>query len=161
MAAPKINPAVRYSNTINEVVYWVPTMADYTNPTRAELDAGTNITGVIPKDGISGFSGSEQTQTTDDLASGKTLPLHDGEDFSQGSSINAWKSKTGTDIRTVMPKYSSGNLVIFDAGDTAGGTMDVFPAYVGSHQKSRSGPAMVTIGLSYTGVPAENITVPA
>lgn len=161
MAASVLNPAVRYSNTLNKCVYVLPTAADYTAVTRAELDAGTRIDGEIPKDGISGFAGSEQTITADDLKTGITIPVHDGEDWSSGSTINAYLSKTGTDVRSVLPKDSNQVIVIFDSTDTAGQKMDVFPVFVGSHQKSRSGMAMVTVGLTFTGVPSVDQTVPA
>lgn len=161
MVATDIAAAVRYSNTLNKTVYVCPTMVDYTSPSRAELNAGTRIDRVIPKDGIAGFAGSESTITADDLKTGVMIPVHDGEDWSQGSTINAHLSKSGTDIRSVLTKGTSLYIVIFDSTDTAALKMDVFPVFVGSAQKSRSGLAMVTIGCTFTGVPAVDVTVPA
>jgi hypothetical protein len=162
MAAPDITAAVRFSHTLNQTVYVCPAMADYTNPTRSELNAGTRIDSVIPKDGIGGFAGTESTVTTDDLKSGVTIPLHDGEDWSGGSTITTYASKSGTQAHTgVLAKGSTVYVVLFDSTDTAGLKMDVFPCFVGAQTKARSGAATVESALTYTGVPAQNVTVPA
>ena len=161
MAAPDIATATRYSNTLNKTVYVLPACADITAPTRAELNAGTRIDSVIPKTGITGFSGTQSTITSDDLKTGMTLSINDGEDWSQGSTIEAHLSKSGTDIRSVLPKGQSKFIVMFDSTDTAGLKMDVFDIYVGSAEKSRSGLAMVTLGCTYNQVPAIDVTVPA
>lgn len=163
MAASDLNPAVRYSHTLNQTVYILTTAADYNALTRAELDAGVRVDGEIPKDGVSGFSGTEQTITSDDNRTGNSIPLHDGKDWSQGSSINFHLSQTGAvdDIRSVAPENSTRIVVIFDSTDTAGLEMDVFPVRVGSLTKSRSGEAMGTLNFTYTGVPSTDQTVPA
>lgn len=166
MAASLIPAPIRYSKTLNSTVYVVPTVADITAPTRSELDAGTRIDNVIPKDGISGFAGTETTVTADDLMSGYTLAVHDGEDWSSGSTITAYcdqdeTASAGTDIRNVLTKGSNVVIVLFDSTDTAGKTMDVFPCYIGAHTKSRTGMATIDIACTFTGVPVSNVAVPA
>jgi hypothetical protein len=162
---PAIASPVRYSKTQDSWVYVLPTCADITAPTRAELIAGTRIDKVIPKDGVAGFSGTESTITTDDLASGITIPLHDGEDWSAGSTITAYADKGytatgGVDIRSVLAKDSDVVVVLFDSDDTPGKTCDLFKVHVGAHTKSRSGAATIDIACTFTDVPAQNVAVP-
>jgi len=166
MVATAIASAVRYSKTKNSAVYVLTDCADYTSPTRAELDAGTRIDKVIPKDGISGFAGTESTITSDDIFSGDTIALHDGEDWSSGSSITAYADKgytatNGTDIRSVLAKDSDVFIVLFDSQDTPGLCMDVFPVHIGAHTKSRSSDSTIDIACTFTDVPATDVAVPA
>lgn len=168
MVATPIPSPVRFSKTLNSTIYIVPTIANISAPTRTELDAGIRIDGVVPKDGVAGFAGSEVTVTADDLMTGYTLPIHDGIDWSSGSTITGYLSHgetaTGTgasDIRTVMATGTNVYVVLFDTIDSVGLTMDVFPCFIGAQTKSRSGVATVEIACTFTGVPALNVAVPA
>lgn len=162
MVATPLNPAQRFTGLDNVVAYWVETIADKTAPLRSELNAGIDLTGEVPKDGISGFTTTGQTVTADDLRSGFDAQLDNGF-TAEDSSIQVYMSETGTDIRTLIERGDEGFVVLFDNEDVSGELMDVWPVKVLSCGKSRSGanPMMVTISFSITSAPALNVTVPS
>lgn len=166
LALTPLNPSVRFTGLDDLTVVWVPTIADINAPTAAELIAGTDLTGEVPPDGISGFSTTGATVDAPSFGSGFTAQLSNG--YSAGSSsIKVYMSQDGatTDIRTLLKRGDKGFVVL---GDTNGGLvpgdlMDVYPAEVLSCEKSRAGGDAMTVTVSFSiySAPAENVTVPA
>jgi hypothetical protein len=136
-------------------------MATYTTPTRAEINAGTDLSGEISE--ISGFQVTSATVDTPDLGT-KFVPKIGGRITADDSSLNFYSSSTGfTDARSVLPRDTTGFLVIMDAGDVSTtGRMDVFPATVTSVPKLRAleDPAQVQVTFAITRVPAEDLVIP-
>lgn len=161
-----LNPAVRFTGLDDLTVVWVPTIADITAPTAIELEAGTDLTGEVPPDGISGFTTTGATVDAPSFGSGFTAQLASGYS-ADASSIKVYMSKTpgeDGDIRTLLSRGDSGYIVLGDAngGLLPGDLMDVFPVQVTSCGKSRAGgdPMTVTVAFSIYSAPAENVVVP-
>jgi hypothetical protein len=159
--ATPIAASVRYFRPGLTKVYWVRTIATYTTPTRAELNAGTDLSGEVAE--ISGFSVVSDSVDTPDLLN-RFVSKIPGRITADDSSINFYASSTGfTDARSVLPRDTTGFLVFMDGGDVSTtGRMDVWPATVASVGKLRAleDPAQVAIAFTPTKVPAEDIVIP-
>jgi hypothetical protein len=139
--------------------YWVPTISNYLSPTRAELNAGTDLTGEVSA--VSGFATSSDQQETPDLGS-RFVSKIPGRIQAEDSSITMYASSTSSDARTLMPRDTTGFVVILPEGDVTGQKMDVFPVKVTSVPKSRDveNPATMVFQFAITKIPAENVTIP-
>lgn len=161
MPATPITPASRFFRPGVTKCYWVPTIANISAPTRAELNAGTDISKDIAD--ISGWMVSGQKIDTPDLNS-RFVSNIPGLTSADESAITTYAGDTGSDARSLMPRDASGNIVWLDGGDVAGRKMDVFPVRVLSVGKVRSmgsEAARLTFQYAITSEPAENVTIPA
>jgi hypothetical protein len=138
----------------------VPAIADISSPTRGELDAGTDLTGEISA--MAGFSVTAATVSTPDLKT-RFAPDIPGQITATGSSITLYLSEDSTDVRELMPRDTTGFVVVLWEGDVAGRKMDVFPVTVTSAPKdiTITNAAAITIDFAVTAEPSENITIPA
>jgi hypothetical protein len=161
MPPTAITPSVRYFRPGTTKVVWVRTITTYTAPTRTEINAGTELSGEIAE--ISGFSVTSDTIPTPDLGN-RFVPVISGRINAPDSSITFYASSTGfTDARSVLPRDTTGFLIIMDGGDVATtGRMDCYPATVTGVPKQRAleDPAQVTVQFALTKVPAEDIVIP-
>lgn len=160
MAATPISQATRYFAPGISKCYFVPTIANLAAPTRAELDAGTDLSGEIQA--LAGWTVSATMADTPDLNStfiGK-LPTTTAAD---DSSLTFYSSQDGQDVRTLLPRTTRGNIVWMDEGDDPSNTCDVFPVLVSSNAKQRSmaDPALIQVDFAITRQPQENVTIPA
>lgn len=166
LTIPPLAPAVRFAGLDDLTVVWVPTIVDINAPTSVELIAGTDLTGEVPPDGISGFSTTGDTIEAQAMRGGFKAQLKAGYG-ADASSIKVYMSEDGatTDIRTLLKRGDKGFVVLGDAngGLVPGDLMDVFPVQVISAAKSRAGGDAMTVTVSFSiySAPAENITVPA
>jgi hypothetical protein len=162
MPATAISASVRYFRPGTTKVYWVRTIATYTTPTRAELNAGTDLSPEIAE--ITGFSVVSESVDTPDLLN-RFVSKVPGRITAEDSSINFYASSTGfNDARSVLPRDTTGFVVFMDGGDvTTTGRMDVWPATVASMGKLRGleDPAMVQATFTPTRIPAEDLVIPA
>jgi hypothetical protein len=161
MPATPITPSIRYFRPGTTKVIWVRTMATYTTPTRSEINAGTDLSGEVAE--IAGFAVTSDTVPTPDLGT-RFVPVISGRITVADSSLSFYASSTGfTDARSVLPRDTTGFLVIMDAGDiSTTGRCDVFPATVTGVPKQRAleDPAQVQVQFALTKVPAEDIVIP-
>lgn len=159
MVATPIAATSRYIPPGTTRYYWVTTIANYTSPTRAELNAGSDLTAEVSA--VSGFATSSDQQDTPDLGSRFTGKIP-GRITADDSSITMYLSSNSSDVRTLLPRDTAGYVVIFPEGDVAGQKMDVFPAKVTGQPKSRDveNPSTINIQFSITKIPAENVTIP-
>lgn len=161
MAAPAITASTRYTSRGTTKIYWVVTIANYLLPTRAELNAGTDLSPQLTDS--SGWSVKANQIPTPDLASRFTTSVP-GEITAEDSSLTMYASKNGVDARTLMPQDTVGNIVLLYGGDTAGNKMDVWPVTVASVSKQISvdGSKADTLMISYSpsNVPASSVTIP-
>jgi len=163
MAATVLPAPYEYTALKHLTVYYCSSMADYTAPTRSELDAGTDVTRHIPKQGINGFTKTANVVQADNLATGGSVSLDDGYSLDQ-SSIQFHMSKNGSasDIRSVIAEGDEGYFVFFDNKDIGGNKMDVWPVQCQTISKSKqAGQDMMLTASFQVNEPAENITVPA
>ncbi|MEV6737875.1 hypothetical protein AB0N14_13470 [Streptomyces sp. NPDC051104] len=159
MPATPIASTSRYIPPGTTRYYWVASISNYQSPTRAELNAGTDLTGEISA--VSGFATSSDQQDTPDLGS-RFVSKIPGRIQAEDSSITMYASSTSSDARTLMPRDTTGYIVILPEGDITGQKMDVFPVKVTGVPKSRDveNPAAMTFQFAMTRVPAENVTIP-
>lgn len=161
MPPTAITPSVRFFRPGTTKVYWVRTIVTYTAPTRLEINSGTDLSGEIAE--INGFSVQSDTIPTPDLGT-RFVPKIAGRINADDSSLNFYASSTGfTDARSVLPRDTTGFLIVMDGGDVATtGRMDVYPATVTSVPKLRAleDPAQVQVTFAITRVPAEDLVIP-
>jgi hypothetical protein len=143
-------------------VYWVVTITTVSAPTRSELNAGTDLSGEISE--LSGFQVVSATVDTPDLGSRFTSKIP-GRITADDSSINFYATSTGfNDARSVLPRDTSGFVVIMDAGDVSTtGRMSVYPSKVAAHGMLRGveDPAMTQAQFTITSEPSEDLVIPA
>jgi hypothetical protein len=161
MVATPITASDRFINVGTTVVYWCATLSNPASPTRAELNAGTNL--VNENSASSGWSVKTDLVETPTMASRFTSKIP-GRIIADDSSLTMYRDLGGTDATALMPVNATGYVVWMDAGDVTGRKMDVYPVTVASHNKARStdGKEAATVEVMYaiTNVPAENITIP-
>jgi hypothetical protein len=160
MVATPIAATSRYIPPGVTQYYWVATIADKTAPSRAELDAGSDLTAEISD--VSGFSTSSDQVDTPDLGTRFTGKIP-GRITADDSSLTMYLSLTSNDVRTLLPRDTAGFIVVFGEGDAAGKKMDVYPVKISGQPKQRGidDPSRIEIQFSITSEPVENIAVPA
>lgn len=162
MPATPAPVANRFFHVGETVVYYLPTIAAANKtPTRAEINAGTNLTAEIAD--LSGWTLQGGEIETPDLGS-KFNSKIPGRTSVDDSSLTFYADNRGVDVRTVLPRNTAGFIVICDGGDVAGAKADVYPIRVRSNGKVRSvgdEAGRITIPFSITKEPTENVTLPA
>lgn len=162
VSATPLNPTSRYIPVGSREYLWVATIANKNSPTLAELNAGTDLTGEIPQDGVNGFSTSSDSVDAGDMANrfvSKVPGLINAED----SSIDFYNDLDYNDASTVLHQDDDGFVVISKSGfNRVGAKMDVWPVRVASVTDSQAGADMakLTVAFTVTAVPAVGVTVP-
>lgn len=151
--------AKRYFQPGLTKLYFLTTAVDYTALTLAEITAGTELTEDLAN--LSGWTITSNTIDTPDFATRFTSMIA-GTTTVSDSSLTFYGSSDGHDIRTILPRDTTGYLVAQDAG-SAGGVMDVYPVTVSSLGKVRSNSDSFQIQVSFvvTDVPSEDQTIPS
>lgn len=160
MPTPPIQASERYFRPGVTKVYFVPTLADYNNPTRTEMDAGTDLSPEIAS--IEGFTVTSGTIDTPDLASRFTSKIP-ARITADDSALNLYADKTDADVRTLLPRDTTGFVLFLDGGDVPTQLMDVYPVTVASAPKLRDleNAAQIRVQFTITREPAENVAIPA
>lgn len=164
MALPAATPVEKFSRRGVSIFLFVPEIADTTNltPTRAELDAGTNLSAAIA--GISGFTLENQSIETPDMSDDfdSSIP---GSDKAEDSSFTFYEDKVTAVIEELLKKGTVGNIVILRKGDVPGSkSMDVFPIRVGSQSPAYTTDneaAKFETKFTITRRPQQGLAVPA
>lgn len=162
MAAPQIDQTEKFVHAGITTIYFTPTIADVQAPTRAELDAGTDLTREITA--ASGWQVSSARVTYNPLHT-KFTPSIEGRISVEDSSLTLPQDLTGTDVRAILPRGTRGYIVIMHGGDVVDSPMDVWPVAVSSLGKnvSTEGTEIASIVVSFAIVdePAEDVAIPA
>lgn len=162
MAPPPINAHTRYVAKSKTKCYWVPTIANVQAPTRAELDAGVDLSPQLMD--VDGWVVESESVETPDLASNFTGSIN-GSTSADDSSVTMYSDRNGADIRAILQRDDDGNVVWLHGGDIPGNaTMDVFPARVGSLGKNITlddDASSIQVNFNITAEPAENVVIPA
>ncbi|MGP3737909.1 phage tail tube protein (plasmid) [Streptomyces sp. GDS52] len=154
---------MRFNRKGTTKILFLPTIAaaDTLIPTSAEISDGTDYTQQI--NAIDGWSLENQPIETPDMASTFVSKIG-GDDSAADSSLTFYEDSTADDIETELAKGTSGYVVIFSKGNTAGNKgMDVFPVTVVSNSKQYSAdnePARIAVQFTITARPLFNGTVP-
>lgn len=130
-------------------------------PTRAEITAGTDLTGEVS--GSSGWS-VESSQIDTPTYGTRFVAQIPGLIKAQASSLTFYASRNGVDVRAVLPRDTTGYILQCPGGDVTGYKATVFPVRVASVARTSGtdeSAAMVTVSFSITDEPAEDITLPA
>jgi len=162
MAATPITPVNRYWPVGTTRWLWVPTIANYlVAVTRAEINAGTDLSGEVNDlDGWTVTSGTIDTPDVNSRFRSKIPGPIEAED----SSLTLYADPSGSDVRTLLPRDTTGYVVRLDGGDIAGRKMSVFPVKVASQNKLMGvdeEAGRIEISFTITGIPAEDLTIPA
>ena len=159
MAAPPITGSTRYIPEGVTHFYFVSSIANYLSPTRAELNAGTDLTPEVAAAGDWAINGN--AVPAPDLA---TLfdPQISGKTSMGTTTLDMYASSNSVDVRSLLPRATAGYIVKFPEGDVTGRKMDVFPVKVGSQAKPTvlGSPSDITFAFYVTKTPAENVAVP-
>jgi hypothetical protein len=160
MPASPMTASTRYVRFGITKFYYCPAIAIKTAPTRAELNAGTDVSGEVAA--IDGWTAATDFVDTADL-SGQFVPQLAGRLKAASSSLTFYASSNSIDVRSLLPRATVGFVVILDEGDVAGRKMAVFPITVGAQefQRGLEDAAQIQITFAITSAPAENVTVPA
>lgn len=127
MPPAPLNPTTRYLAVGLRKIYWVPAIANYLSPTRAELNAGTDLTAEVET--MTGWSLQGSVVDTPDMGTTFTSQVP-GRRTSPTNDITAYLSQNSNDIRSLLPQGTSGFMVVLWEGDVSWQKMDVFPSRV-------------------------------
>lgn len=160
MSATPITASNRYYRQGVSKVIWVPTIATLASPSRAEINAGVDLSPEIQAS--SGWDVAGNTEDTNALGSayvGKVPSTTTSSD----SSLTFYSDSTSVDVRSLLVRNSQGFIIWMDEGDVVNYLMDVFPVRVTGAPKQRdiSAVAMIQISFAILREPAENIAIPA
>lgn len=160
MPASPITASTRYFRPGTTRVVYAPTVANIASPTRAEINAGTDLSGEVASiDGWQVSSAFVETPNLADRFTGKVA----GRITADDSSLNMYASSNSVDVRSLLPRDTTGYVLFMDEGDVAGRKMDVYKIVVGSAPKQRAmeDPAQIQIQFVIVSAPSENVTIPA
>lgn len=160
MAAPDITASTRYTRPEVSDTYWVLTIANIASPTRAELNAGTNLANEIAS--IEGFTVESALLDAPDQGR-KFVGQVSHRVTAATSSLSCYASSNSIDVRGLIHRDDVGYLVFLDEGDVAGRKMDVFPVKCSSVSKPRDNEAVpiITVAFAITSTPQVDVTIPA
>lgn len=160
MSASPITPSVRYFRQGVSKVIWLPSIASISSPTRAEINAGIDLS---PE--ISASSGWEVTSNTAPATALGSIFTGEipSDTTAASSSLTFFADRTSVDVRGLLTRGTAGFIIWMDEGDVAGQKMDVFPVQVSSAPKQRdiAALAQIIVNFTVTREPAENLTIPA
>lgn len=161
MPAPSIAPAERYFPTGNTEYAFCPAIANKNAPTRAELNAGTDLS--YDTNEVEGWMVQSDLIDTPDLGTLFVSQIG-GRITAEASSLTLYASLNGVDVRGLLPRGTTGFMVRHDSGDVPTRKMDVFPVRVtslGKDMGTGDGAATIKVSFAITSEPAENVTIPA
>lgn len=160
MAPTPLTATTRYTPPGNRKYYWITTAAAYATPTRAEINAGIDLTAEV--ESVSGFTLTGNTLDTPDLATGFVGQVP-ARVVAAASEIVFWASSTSADARTVFTRGTAGYVIFLPEGDIPTQKMEIWPAKVTSMfvDPSIEDAAKVHVQFSITKIPAQNATIPA
>lgn len=162
MPATPISTVTRYWSVGTAKWYFCSSIANKSAPSRAELNAGTDLTGEV--NSVEGWTVSSELIEVPDANTAFKSKIP-GAISAEDSSLTLYADASGSDVRTLLPRNTAGFIVRLGGGDTAGRKMDVFPVKVSSVSKmfgsTEEEGARVTIQFAITSEPAEDVTIPA
>ena len=162
MPTPLLTSSTRYTDQATTKVYFIPSIAATTlAPTRAELNAGTDITGEIHA--LKGWTVKAAQIVVEDMANPFESKIP-GSTQAPDSSITFYTSKTGNDVRTLLPRGTSGFIGFLDGGDVTGNKMEVYAVTVTANGVMRDptgkAASAVDVEFAITKTPAQGVSVP-
>jgi hypothetical protein len=141
-------------------VYFVAAFANYLAPTRAELNAGTDLSAQISA--LTGWAMVANMVDTHDMGSKFTSQVG-GRLTSAANDITCYLSQNSIDARSLLPRGATGYIVLLWEGDVPGNKMTIFPVTVTSQAPDTvtDNPGTATFSFAASRIAAENLTIPA
>jgi hypothetical protein len=160
MPATPLTPTIRYFPPGLRKVYWVPTIGNYLAPTRAELNAGIDLSAEVAA--MSGWSVTSASVDVPDMGSRFTSQVP-GRLTSATNDITCYTSQNSNDARTLLLRDTNGFVVLLWEGDVVGNKMDIFPVRVMSQAMDTTVDNAGTCVFSFAAskIPASNVVIPA
>lgn len=160
MAATPIAKTTRFFAPEVTKICFLPTVANKNAPTRSEINAGKDLSGEVSA--VNGFTVTSGLIDAPDYGS-RFTSRNPGRTEVADSSLTFYQSQDTNDIRTVLPRNTTGFILMMWGGDVPTQKMDVFPVTVTSAGKSipDNADADITVAFAITSVPAEDVTIPA
>lgn len=146
-----------YAVGITDVIFCA-TIANQAAPTFAELDGGTDLSRELAD--WSGWSVATAFIDTPTLKT-RFVGQLPGKITAQASSISVYEDKLQSDLRSLMPRDTTGYIVIADGG-LATAIGDVFHVQVASVEKLRTMDKAAELKFSFAilSEPSESVTLP-
>lgn len=159
MPPPTLTPTVRYFPPGIRKVYWMPTTANYLAPTRAELNAGTDLSPEV--DTMTGWSVTSAAVDVPDMGSRFTSQVP-GRLTSATNDITLYNSQNSADARSLLTRDTNGFIVLLWEGDVTGQFMDVFPVRVMAQavDSTVEDPGKTTYSFAASKLPGTRIAIP-
>lgn len=160
MAATPINIGERFSALDGMALVFVPVIAASDGiPTRAEINAGTDLTTEV--ESWEGWTTEAATIETPSLA--RFVGNIPGRITITPGVLQMYADRGQDDVRDILPVGTTGYMVFMDAGDTPGQKMDIWPIRVNMLAKVRSMEAATLLRVAFTHnqLPVEDATIPA
>ena len=151
----------RYFRRGKSAIRFLPAVANKAAPTRAEITAGTDLTGSTAE--IAGFTFSNDPIPVPDLGSTFTGTIV-GEDTAETPTLTFYDDDAASTVRTALAKGVTGFIVLFPYGDVPTKRAEVWPVTstgVNDEWSAGNDPARFSVGFAVTGVPSQNAVVPA
>ncbi|RBQ21622.1 hypothetical protein DP939_02615 [Spongiactinospora rosea] len=162
MPATPIATVNRYWPTGTSKWLFCPSVANIQAITRAEINAGTDLTREVAA--TEGWSTTGELIETPDGDS-RFVARIPGKITADDSSITFYLDPSGVDARALFPRDTSGFIIRMPGGDIAGRLCDVFPARVTTATKlvnvGEEEAGRLQVAFAIVREPAEDIVIPA
>lgn len=160
MAITPIDPTVRFEPSEVTKWLWVVAYADYTAPTRTEVDTAKDLSSEVAES--DGFTVKSDMVDAPDYGSKFTAQIA-GRVSADESSLTFYMSEDGKDVRDLLHRGDRGYITIMYGGDVAAGKMSTFPVEVSSVSPGVpiGDAATIVVSFAITDEPAEGLTIPA
>lgn len=160
MSATNIAAAERFFAPSVSRIIFTASVSDITNVTRSEINAGTDLSNEIVE--LDGWAVNAALLDAPDLGHRFNSKVT-GRTEADNSSITMYQSKTTDDARSLMPRGTTGFILIMWGGDVAGRKMDVYEVEVASVGKTIPDNKASDMKFSFaiTSEPAEDVEIPA
>lgn len=145
-ATPIAGPAFYVPISIRKV-NWYPAVAAISAVTRAEINAGTDLSPAIPADGVKGWTVAAQFADAPTFLGGLTAKVPMNQIVPAASTIDFWLSSTSSDVRTLLTRGLNGYIGMMWEGDTVAKKQTVFQVQVASQSPDPTGgtPGRITM----------------
>lgn len=145
-------------------VYFVPAVAVATAPTRAEINAGTNLTAaIVTPGGITGFALDNQLVDIAPVGAAFVEQRPGTNKVTAACTLTLYEQKTTATIRTAVAKGTAGFVILTPYGDVAGRRCEVWPAIVATIASTWAldGAAAFRAVFAPSAAPTQNAVCPA
>lgn len=162
MPATPLPAVTRYLPPGRRKFYWLTAIANPGAPTRAELNAGTDVSPQVST--VTGFNLVTDTVDVTPLGSSFVTLLPTTVDAAIGgvNELLFYAASNSQDVRTVFPIGTTGYIVFLYEGDVATQLCEVWPAVVNAmyFEQDKTLAGSIHVQFTITSQPSQNVTIP-